>query len=144
MENKRNENNGGNSAVLEPYVCVGGWWGAPLPLLSGGATTGVLRQGCAGGRAGQGQRCLGLGAQLLIDSACATNATDSPIKAELTEACRHLRLLLLSTHLLIVTPNRGGPPTNTFNFRQRECLNNAAPALLQLQFEIPGYGAGVC
>lgn len=94
--------------------------------------------------AGQGQRCLGLGAQLLIDSACATNARDSPIKAELTEACRHLRLLLLSTRLLIVTPNRGGPPTNTFNFRQRECLNNAAPALFQLQFEIPGYGAGVC
>ena len=47
----------------------------------------------------------------LIDSACATNATDSPIKADLIEACPHLWLFLLSTRLLIVTPNRGGPPT---------------------------------
>lgn len=132
MENKRNESNGGNCVVLDPYGA--GQWSHHR----GSA------QGCAGGRAGQGQCCLGLGAQLLIDSACASNAMDSPIKAELTEACQHLQLLLLSTRLLIVTPNRGGPPTNTFNFRQRECLNNTAPALLQLQFEIPGYGAGVC
>lgn len=61
----------------------------------------------------------------LIDSACATNATDLPIKAELIEACPHLGLFLLSTRLLIVTPNRGGPPTKTFNFRQGECLNNS-------------------
>lgn len=70
------------------------------------------------GRGRQGQCIFQLGP--LIDSACATHAADAPIRAELIEARPHLQLFLLSTRLLIVTPNREGPPTKVFHFRQRE------------------------
>lgn len=107
----------GSSAVLQPYL--GGDWDS-----TSSSCVEPLQELCVLCWVGHRARDVSE-PSALIDSACATNATDSPVKADLIEACPHLRLFPLSICLLIVIPNRGGPPTKTFNFRQRECLNNS-------------------